>query len=91
LKPGEVRFLKNSDGSTVILKCLGQVPAVADKDFASEKPALLREAIGRKLERELPRLFEALRAEANPGLFLTAPSQEGQHPPGVGRNDRVPW
>jgi RNA polymerase sigma factor (sigma-70 family) len=78
LKPGEVsELLKGSDGRLVVLKCVEHVAPAADRDFAAEKAAMLKEAIERKLEREVPRVFEALRAEAKPRLLLTPPRPAG--------------
>jgi RNA polymerase sigma factor (sigma-70 family) len=71
LKPGEVSpLLTTKDGGTIVLRCLGRVPAVAGKDFAAEKPALLQDVLARKIAQEIPKLFQAQRDAAKPQIFL---------------------
>jgi RNA polymerase sigma factor (sigma-70 family) len=82
LKVGEVSpLLTTEDGTLMVVKCLSHVPPVADKDFAMEKPALLREVLARKIAQEIPKLFKEQREEANPQIFLPASptAVEGKH------------
>lgn len=72
LKPGEVsRFLTAKDGSSVVIKCLGRIPAEEGKDFETEKPFLMKSVIDRKIAQEVPKLFQSLRDGAKPRILLT--------------------
>jgi RNA polymerase sigma factor (sigma-70 family) len=71
LKPGEVSPLRMAkDGSFVVVKCLGFVPAVEGKTFDEERTRLLKEVLDRKIQAEVPRLFREYRDAARPKILL---------------------
>ena len=79
LRPGELSrlFTNPKNGDTMVLKCVAVIPG-ADKDFEKEKPALLKEVIDRRVSKDIPKIFEALRAQAKPQIFkdrLTKPGE----------------
>lgn len=56
-----------------MLKCDGVLPPDATKMFAEEKGALLAEVLRGKINREIPRLFDELKREANPRYHSSFP------------------
>jgi hypothetical protein len=70
LQPGDTsRLIENGD-SYFILRCEAHIPADATKNFEQEKVKLRAEVYERKLTAEIPKMFKAMRDQANPTLFL---------------------
>jgi len=70
LEVGELSRLIETPTGMIVIKCIGHVEPEKTHDFEKEKPSLHKEVIDRKLSREIPKLFAALKAEAKPQLFL---------------------
>jgi len=70
LNPGELSRLIDTPTGMVVIKCIGFVEADKTKDFDKERPSLVKEVVDRKLSKEIPKVFELLKAEAKPQLFL---------------------
>lgn len=70
LQPGELSRIITTPQGVIVLKCDARIPARTDKDFATEREALEKELINRKIQAEIPVLFESLQTAANPQLFL---------------------
>jgi RNA polymerase sigma factor (sigma-70 family) len=74
LKVGEVTPLVATRDGYFAARCLSVVPADKTKEFALEKPVLLREALEAKIKRAVPKLFDELKREADPKYHLTFPN-----------------
>ncbi|VTS05003.1 peptidylprolyl isomerase [Tuwongella immobilis] len=70
LQPGELSRLLTTPQGIMLMKCVGVIEPEAGKDFEKEKPILTKDVIDRRLSEEIPKLFESLRTEAKPQLFL---------------------
>jgi parvulin-like peptidyl-prolyl isomerase len=72
LKPGEVSqlFEMKQDGTGVILKCEGRVPADTTRRLEDERMALHREITEIKLAQEIPKVFQKLREQADVKVYL---------------------
>lgn len=70
LEPGEVSRLIGTPEGAVILRCVRRIPAETGKELEKERPALEKEVLEKKIQREIPEVFKKLRAEAQPKVFL---------------------
>lgn len=71
LKPGEVsKLIDMADGTSVILKCVKHIPADNTRRFEEERLHLQKEVYDIKLAQEIPKVFQQLRARADPKIFL---------------------
>jgi parvulin-like peptidyl-prolyl isomerase len=71
LKPGEVSsVIAMPDNTSVILKCVKHIPADTTKRMEEVHLALHKEIFDAKLAQEIPKVFEELRKQANPVVFL---------------------
>ncbi len=71
LKPGEVSsVIELIDKSFVILKCVKHIPADTTKKMDEERPKLYKEVFDQKLAMQVPQIFQQLRKEASPVVFL---------------------
>jgi hypothetical protein len=79
LRPGEVSPLLDAPvidghaGGLMVIKCDKVIPADGSKSFAAEKPMLLKEVLEARINREIPKLMDELKREANPQYHLTLP------------------
>jgi hypothetical protein len=74
LRPGEVSNPVVIDGGAVlVIRCDRVIPADPSKSFEAEKPGLLAEVVQAKVNREVPKLIDELKREANPKYLLTFP------------------
>jgi hypothetical protein len=73
LKPGEVSPLIETPGGLTVIKCDKVIPADGSKSFAAEKPMLLKEVLEARINREIPKLMDELKREANPQYHLKLP------------------
>ena len=71
LKPGEVSPLIENENDCYVVKCDRIVPPDGARSFETEKAALLPEVLQEKLGREVPKLFDELKREAQPRYHLT--------------------
>src|SRR5262249_34671445 len=71
LRPGEVSEIIGTPQGLVILKCDARIPPDPTKKQKTERPALEKEIIKKKLQyEEIPKTCEALQKQANAKLFL---------------------
>jgi hypothetical protein len=88
LHEGEISpLIGMPDGTTVILLCVKKIPPDTTKVLAQERMGLYREIADMRLAAEIPRVFQMLRKEANPQIFLKRetpapdPMAQGARPP----------
>jgi foldase protein PrsA len=71
LHPGEVSgIIDTPDGSIVVFKCDRRIPADTTVTLKDVQAKLEKEIIDKKTQAELPKVFEELKAEAHPVIFL---------------------
>jgi len=70
LQPGELSRLLSTPQGTMLMKCVGIIEPEKGRDFDKEKPLLTKDVIDRRQSQEIPKLFESIRAEAKPQIFL---------------------
>ena len=71
LKPGEVSsVMELKDKTFVILKCVKHIPADTTKKMDEERPKLYKEVFDQKLAMQVPVVFQELRRQATPVVFL---------------------
>jgi hypothetical protein len=71
LAKGEISpLIGMPDKTTVILRCENRIPPDTTRRLDQERFALMREIGDMKLRDEIPKVFEQLRAQANPQIFL---------------------
>jgi hypothetical protein len=70
LRPGEVSSVIETPQGVVLLKCDRRIPPDSSKRLADERANLEKEIIEKKIQAEMPKVFEELRREANPQIFL---------------------
>ena len=71
LKPGEVSsVIGMPDGTYVILKCVKHLPADTTKRMEDVQNDLHKEIFDQKLAQEIPKVFQDLRKQASPVVFL---------------------
>jgi hypothetical protein len=78
LKPGEVSPLVQNARGFFVVKCDAVISADLSKlldteSFDAEKPMLLAEVHQARIDREVPKLFNELKQQANPKYHLTFP------------------
>jgi RNA polymerase sigma factor (sigma-70 family) len=73
LKVGEVSPLVQTATGFFVVKCDAVIPADKTKSFDKEKPMLLAEVHQARIDREIPKLFNELKQQANPKYHLTFP------------------
>jgi hypothetical protein len=70
LKPGEISQVIETPQGLVVIKCLQHLPPDGKK-LEDVRDELTKDIINRKInQQEIPKLFNELRAEARPTLFL---------------------
>ncbi len=70
LQPGDVSAEIETPQGTVIIKCLAHIPPAKDKTIEKEHEALRKDVAEKKLQQLIPKVFEELRAEANPKSLM---------------------
>jgi hypothetical protein len=71
LSKGEISpLIGMPDGTTIILRCENRIPPDTTRRLDQERFALMREIGDMRLAAEIPKVFEQLRAQANPQIFL---------------------
>jgi foldase protein PrsA len=70
LKPGEVSSIMERPEGIVVFKCDRHIPADNNVKLEDVRAKLEKEIVDKKIQAELPKVFEQLRAEANPQLFI---------------------
>src|SRR5262249_20638081 len=71
LKPGEVSpLIGMADKTTVILQCVGRIAPDATKTIEGERMNLHKELAEARLMGEIKAVFETLRKQANPQIYL---------------------
>lgn len=83
LKAGEVSQLFQTPAGILCIKCTEIIPPAVNVKFEDVKPALEKDVAARKLQQEIPALFAALRAAANPNLILRGPPTDRENQEGV--------
>jgi len=73
LKAGELSQLVATRDGFLLVSCSGVTPADKSRSFDAEKPVLLAEVVQAKVNREIPKLMDELKREANPKYHLTFP------------------
>jgi hypothetical protein len=53
-----------------VLKCVKRIPADRSKKLAAERETLTREVLAKKIQVEIPKLFQELREQAQPRLLF---------------------
>jgi hypothetical protein len=70
LAVGEVSELLTVGDRFILLKCSRYIPAEAGKAFESERPALYKDLMDRKIADQIPIVFRQLKDAAKPKLLL---------------------
>lgn len=70
LRPGEVSTAIERPEGIIVFKCDRHIPADTSVKLEDVRAKLEKEIVDKKIQAELPKVFEGLRAEANPNLFL---------------------
>jgi len=73
LKVGEISPLIATADGFIVVKCDEVIPADKTRSFEAEKLLLLSEVSEARINREIPKLFDELKREANPKYHLTFP------------------
>jgi hypothetical protein len=83
LRVGEVSpLIDMPDKTTIILRCEEKIPKDTTKKMSEEREMLYREVYELKLAKEIPKIFQKLRDEANPQIFMKRDlPPAGQMPP----------
>jgi RNA polymerase sigma factor (sigma-70 family) len=68
LKPGETSIVETKSG-TMIVKCIRRIPA-EDVKLEDVRAKLTEQVLNKKIEQQIPKLFEELRKQAQPRLLL---------------------
>jgi parvulin-like peptidyl-prolyl isomerase len=82
LQVGEVSQLFETPVGIMCVKYLGPVPPVG-VTLDSVRAALEKEAFEKKLAKEIPTVFNLLKREANPNVFLKGPPSDQENAEGV--------
>lgn len=83
LQPGDISpILDIPDGTTLIMKCEERIPPDTSKHVADERMTLYKEIADMRLATEIPKVFQQLRNEANPQIFLKRDLPSATNPAG---------
>jgi PPIC-type PPIASE domain len=66
LQPGEVSLLLETPQGLLVLKCDRRIPAETNASLEKERSKLEADIISKKTAQEIPKLFQELRAQADP-------------------------
>jgi hypothetical protein len=70
LKPGELSRVIGTPEGAVVLKCNKRVPPDTSKSLEHERASLEKEVFDKKIQQEIPKVFNELRNQAKPNLIL---------------------
>jgi parvulin-like peptidyl-prolyl isomerase len=70
LKPGELSHVIGTANGFVVLKCVARMPSDPSKTLEQVRDKLTKEVIDKKLNMEIPRVFDELHKQADPKIFL---------------------
>lgn len=70
LRPGELSELIGTPEGTVVIKCVARVPPDTAKRMEEVRAELEKEVIEKKIQLEIPKIFNELSAQAKPHLIL---------------------
>jgi hypothetical protein len=71
LRPGELSRVLDTPQGLAVLKCVKHIPAQTSVKLEGEvREKLAKEVYEKKLQREIPKFFGELHAQANPQVFL---------------------
>jgi RNA polymerase sigma factor (sigma-70 family) len=70
LQPGELSGLIDTPEGIAVLKCVKRIPADKSRKLAAVREVLAREVLAKKIQAEIPKVFEELREQAQPKLIL---------------------
>ena len=74
LKPGEVSEVLDTPEGVVVFKCIRHIPPDTTASYEQRKPALEKEVFDRKVALEIGKVFQELRAQAQPQDLLNPPN-----------------
>jgi hypothetical protein len=77
LRPGEVSEVVQVKEGFLIMKCLGRVPADTSAKFELKRDALRQQVMERKIQEEIPKVFQELSEKATPQNFLRPDKTRG--------------
>ena len=84
MKVGEISGLLEVPAGIMCVKCTAIVPPEAGKVFDEKMKSTLRtELAAKKMEREIPKLFQELKSAAQPNLLLKGPPSDAEFREGV--------
>jgi hypothetical protein len=84
MKVGEISGILDVPAGLMCVKCTAIVPPEAGKVFDEKMKAALRtELSAKKLDREIPKLFQELKSAAQPNLLLKGPTSDAAFREGV--------
>jgi hypothetical protein len=71
LQPGEISKVLETPQGPLVIKCLKRIPPDGTKKLEDVRDQLIRDIVNRKIsQQEIPKLFNEMRAEAHPTIFL---------------------
>src|SRR5207247_1669489 len=70
LRPGELSELIGTPEGTVVIKCVGRIPPDTSKRLEEVRADLEKEVIEKKIQLEIPKVFNELSTQAKPNLIL---------------------
>jgi parvulin-like peptidyl-prolyl isomerase len=70
LRPGEVSPLIDTPDGYVVLRCESRIEPDTTKKLEAERPALAKEVLDRKINQEIPKVFNEMKAQAAPKIYL---------------------
>ncbi len=76
LRPNEVSEVVETKEGVVVVKCLARVPADTTVTLETVRTKLEKEVFDKKVQQEIPALFQEIQAVAQPKDLLKAPSAE---------------
>jgi hypothetical protein len=76
LRPGEVSGLIEKPEGTVIIKCVGRLPAQKKEMSPEDRVALRKEVMDQKVLDEIPKVLKDLRTKADPQYFIKKTAEQ---------------
>ncbi len=70
LRPGELSELIGTPEGTVVIKCVARIPPDTSKQLADVRAELEKEVVEKKIQLEIPKVFNEMRSQAKPNLIL---------------------
>ena len=86
LKPDEVSQLFETPAGIMCMKCVAVLPPAPNQPTLDQvRPALEKELFEKKLAKEIPAYFGALKEQARPNVLLKGPPSAAENREGVGQ------